>query len=232
MSTFNYDEYAYFVLKGDHVSRGSQGFTGYTDKNYDSQFIWDGRTDSQNNPIPRKFKFSAKERTMRIPLKQVDKNGKSVVEFLENHPGCEGSPNSTGYSFFTRITEEGDADVAIDAKTKRIKAENFVLGLEKEDAIDLVVLFGTFTDKYKLALHKLLEHAGNDPDGFMEIAEDSAISCKVLLKKAIAKKILTKKGGMIKWESEVIGADEESAVQRLYKDKDLFSSIELHVKKK
>jgi hypothetical protein len=234
MSGFDYDNYAYFVLLGEFVRKGSRGFTGYTDNDGGAHFIWDGRTDHNNNPIPRKFKFSAKERTMRIPINQKDRNGVSVVEFLEGHPSCKRSLNSEekGMHFFARLSDEADADIAIDAKTRRINAENYVLSLEKEDAMDLVVLFGTFTDKYKLALHKLLEQAGNDPDGFLELIQDSAVTAKVLLKKALAKKVFVKKGGMVKWETEIIGADEESAIQRLYKDKDLSASIQIHVNKK
>jgi hypothetical protein len=229
---FEYDKYAYFVLEKQFVGRGSNGFTGY-DVLGDAKYIWDGRTDNNGNQIPRKFKFSAKERTMRIPLNQKDKNGNSVVTFLSEHPGCKGSPNADPRAtpFFSRLDLEGDASVAVDAKIQRIDAENFALALEHDEAIDMAVLFGTFTDKYKTALHVLLEQAGNDAEGFMEIAKDGAIAAKVLLKKALDKKLFVKKGGMIKWEGEVIGADEDSAIQRLMRDEDLYKSVEINIKK-
>jgi hypothetical protein len=229
---FEYDKYAYFVLEKQFVGRGSNGFTGY-DIDGEAQYIWDGRTDQNGNQIPRKFKFSAKERTMRIPINQKDKNGKSVVEFLEMNPSCKGSPNADPRStpLYSRLDVEGDASVAVDAKMVRIDAENFALSLTHEEAIDMAVLFGTFTDKYKMAMHVLLEQAGNDPEGFMQLAKDGAIAAKVLLKKAIEKKLFTKKGGMIKWEGEVIGADEDSAIQRLVRDEDLYKSVETNLKK-
>ena len=229
---FNYDKYAYFVLTQSFAGRGSRGFTGYTDSDLNTHFIWDGKKDDKGYDVPRKFKFSLKERTMRIPLNQTDKNGKSVVEFLENHPGCKGSPNATsGNYLFSKIDTENDASIAIDAKTLRINAENFVLSLEKDDAIDLATLFGLFTDKYKLALHCLLENAGTEPEGFMSIADDTAIKHKVQLKRALATGLFKRKGGIIKWESEIIGADEESAIQRLMKDSDLSDSVQINLKK-
>lgn len=231
-SVFDYDRYAYFVLLPGFVGKGSRGFTGYTDIDGNACFIWDGRTDRNDNKIPRKFKFSAKERTMRIPLNQKDKNGVFVVEYLEGHPECKGSPNADGSTpFFARMVEEGDADIAIDAKTRRIHAENYVLSLEKDDVFDMAVLFGKFTDKFKIALHCLLEEAGNDPDRFMDVVTDSAVGARVLLHKALAYKLFTKKGGMVKWDAEIIGADEDSAIQRLIKDKDLFDSVTINVKK-
>ena len=231
---FDYDKFAYYSINKKLAGRGPRGFTGYTDRFGDVKMIWDGRTDRQGDPIPRVFRFSRKEQTMRIPLSQKDKHGTSVATFLDEHPQAKNSPNAAYASdnwLFSRIDEEGDATTAIDAKTLRIKAENFCLGLEKEDAIDTATLFGTFTDKYKLALHCLLENAGNEPEDFMAIVDDSTVKIKIVLRKALKKGLFKRKGGIIKWEKEIIGADEESAIQRLMKDDDLLESIEINLKK-
>ena len=226
MERFDYNNYAYFVLRQDFMG-GTHGFTGYTDRDGNACFIWDGRTDRNGNPIPRKFKFSRKERVMRIPLKQKDKNGVSVVEFLEKHPDCDGSPNAEPgrVAIFARMNDERDATKALEAKRLRLKAENHVLELSDEDAMEIATLFGVFTDKPAIARHALLENAGNEPDSYLSIVNDPLIDTRIVLRKAMREGIVERKGGIYKWEGEVLGADENDAVKKLIKDAEVYDAL-------
>lgn len=226
---FNSDNYVYFVSKRRFGA--PYGFTTYTTQEGDVKMI-SYKKDKEGNPIPHKFKFSRKERVMRIPKLQKDVNGNSTVEFLRNHPECEGSPNNAGQAIlFKELNEGKDADLAIVAKKSRIDAENKALALEGQDLEDICSLIGVFSSDPSIQKHRVLEFAGNEPDLFLTLYNSPDRKIKSLIRKAVSINVLTKRGTLITWDDEIIGSDEAEAVARLAKDKKLQEAIDKAVKR-
>lgn len=229
---FKYDDYEYFVLLPERMENAHYGFRDYTDiKTGELQAIYDGKKDRHGDPIPRQFNFSKKERTMRIPKLQKA-NGKSIVEFLKNHPECEGSPNNEGQPFWFRmVREEADAEIANEQKALRRKAENMAADLKGDELFDVAVLYGVFDKRPAIALHAVSEAAHNDPQTFLDIVESPDMAAKALVHKALSHNLFAKKGKMIVWENETIGADFDEAVSRLLKEEKLAKAVQSNINK-
>lgn len=230
---FKYDDYEYFVLLPERMTNAHYGFRDYSDiMTGELKAIYDGKKDRNGDPIPRQFNFSRKERTMRIPKVQKDSKGSFVVEFLKNHPECVDSPNNQGQAFwFKRVKEAEDAKVAMDQKRLRLKAENFAADLEGEALFDVAAMYGVFDKREAIALHAISEAAHNDPSTFLDIVNSPDMIAKALVYKAVDGKVFAKKGKMIVWENETIGADTDEAVSRLMKDEKLREAVESNLKK-
>lgn len=225
---YNPDNYVYFVSKRQYGS--PYGFTTYTNLDGDLCMIVN-KKDKNGDPIPRKFNFGRRERTMRIPKNQKDIQGNSVVEFLRNHPECKGSVNNRGITLFEEVNEESSATQAINAKSARIEAEQKALSLEGEDLTDMCALIGQFSTKESILKHKILDYAGNEPDKFLEMFDAPDRKMRSLVRKGLSAGVLSQKGNMISWESTVIGADEDAAVTTLTKDKKLASALAEGIKR-
>jgi hypothetical protein len=226
------NKYTYFVLLPERIRSASYGFTSYTNVDGDACYIDDGRRDKHGNLAPRKFKFSLKERTMRIPNAQKDKKGQSIVEFLKGHPECVGSPNAGGAApWFKVLDTEADAQVAIDAKKLRLKAENMVVSWTHEELKEIGALFGVFSPSDAKLMHKLMELAGHDPNGFLDVVTDPVLEYKSLVKRAINAELFRRTGTMISWDEKVIGSDEDIAASALMKNDELREAVEYNLNK-
>jgi hypothetical protein len=230
---FNSDKFVYFV--NVRPGRRPYGFSTYMDAEGKVQMIVNGYDSKTGEPIPRQINFSRKEWSLRIPINQKDKEGKSVVEFLRNHPECEGSPNNEGQPIlFKEINYSKDADIANQAKAKRIKAESIALNLELEELQEIASSFGVIINDSNpegLLRHKMLELAGNDPETFLEGYNAPDRLYKALINKGVKAGLLSRKGEMIMWESTVIGTSLSSAISTLAEDKKLTKSIEEAIKR-
>ena len=163
---------------------------------------------------------------MRIKKTQKDREGKSVVEFIENHPECEGSPLNRNITRFKRLNEEKDAELANKAKMTRLEAENAAFNLNPKELEEMCSLLGYPTGSEQMMRHRLLEVAGNDPDFFMGYLEAPDRKVRALIRKAVASKVITLRGTVHKFNETIIGADEDEAVAELLKDKDLKVALE------
>lgn len=226
---FNSDNFVYFVSK--RLYGAPYGFTTYSDSDGNLCQIVD-KKDKDGNAIPRRFSFSRKERTMRIPKAQKDIHGNMVVDFLRNHPECEGSPNNDGQmTMFKELNEGRDADLAINAKATRIEAENKAMSLEGQDLEDVCSLIGVFSKSPSIQKHRVLEFAGNEPDTFLTLFNSPDRTIRSLIRKSISAGVLNLRGKLITWEQEIIGSDENEAVSKLSGDKKLQDAIEKALKR-
>lgn len=222
--------YTYFVLK--NPLQANYGFTGYTDKEGRSCFIPRGE-DDRGNLIKRKFTFG-RRRQISIPNSQ-----KEVIDFLRNHPNCEGSENgfyvvdSTGKQVqkridFVELNHEKDAKVATDAVELRHKAESIAIGLKdnEEELRSVGINIGCNHDQSGMIYHYVLQFAENNPQKFLDIYEDPSRKAMSVVKEGLNKtNVLRKKGFMILWGDEHLGNDEQSAAKKLSDDPDLMKAI-------
>lgn len=228
-------DYVYFILNQDFIHRRTTGFDGYLDIDGNPRYIYDGRRDKKNNPTPRKFNFSKRDRAMRVPKNQKDIFGKSVVEFLRESPDCKGSvlnnKRGNGVWLYKELNEEADAQVALDVKFARIEAENKAIALEGEDLRAVAIMLGEFSGNEVMQQHRVLDYAGSDPIGFLEVIESPDFKLKALIRKGIQVGTLKQVGELITWGDATIGANEAEAVSRLMSDEELHDAVNKAVKK-
>jgi hypothetical protein len=235
---FEPNQFTYFVLTRPTLA--SFGFTGY-DVSGNPTFIVSSR-DRTGRDIPRKFNFTRKNRTMRIPNGQKDIYGNSVVEFLRNAPYCEGSPYGAYITddsgervqaniYFKEVNADKDAETAIQSRYLKNEAETTALNLEGEDLLSMAALFGRTSDKQNILKFQLLEIASNDPATFMEIYKSPDRQIRSVIRRAVNKNVFKLVGKMIMWDTTQVGIDEDDAVATLMKDEKMLKSILHNIEK-
>lgn len=221
---FDSSNFVYFVNTRKYSK--AYGFSTYMDKDGIIKMIVNSYDPISGQPVPRRFKFSKRDRVMRIPVNQKDVAGNSVVEFLKNHPECEGSPNSNGLpSIFKVMDADADAKVANKAKANRIKAENIALGLEGKELEEIAASFGVTNMTESLLQHRMLELAGNDPDVFLEVYNAPDRKMRALIHSGLSSGVLTQRGELIMWETTVVGSNFDKAISTLTEDKKLAKAV-------
>lgn len=230
-----FNNYVYFVLGRN--SNASYSFTGYTDPDTgEIKAIYKGRKDAHGKDVPHRFKFDRAHRSMRVNKNERDIYGNNIVEFLRNYPECaesshgsyagEGKQRKQTNIWFQEINERKDADIAIEAKSAKIKAENVALYLEGDDLKAMAILFGEHRSDEGLQKHRVLEAAGADPEGFMKFYTAPDRHAKVLLTRAMNAKLVKQKGTLYLWEGVTVGTNYESAIAKLMDDAVLANAIE------
>lgn len=229
------DSHVFFVLT--RPNKSSYSFREYADKDGNLKSIVNSR--NNGNVIKRQFNFSHKDRTMKIPINQKDIDGNSVVEFLRNHPECEGSPNGDYFDspegvkqrgvYFKELNDGKDAKVAMEARTLATKAQSLVLELDAVDLEEVGFMYGLSSDDIDVLRFKLFEVARQEPQDFLDIVDSKDRKIRALIRKGLRSNTLSKKGKMISWEDTVLGADEDDAVSNLMKDKKLAEAVEKNV---
>jgi hypothetical protein len=223
MSIKKPNDYVYFVFLDHGLSHYS--FTGYTDSTGEYRFV-EGKKDQFGNPIPMRFNFNKSSRQLKYHSSQ-----KAIIEFLRNHPECEGSANSHGTAMFRELNENKDAEIAIQATMLRSKAETKVLALKGAELKDAAHAFGYFKEGDGLRLHYLLQIAYYNPDQIFDVLDAPDFKAKALFKLAVDKKLVIKKGVVYVYKEEKLGPEERDAVSKLLQDKDLFDAIAAELKR-
>lgn len=228
---FNPDDYIYFALLGERSKVSSYGFTGYTDVNGDYKFISKGK-DKDGNDIPKKYKFNAKFRKIRIPNRPG--RYQEEIDFLRNHPECVGSPNGRYRKdgeggqvqlgvYFKEINDDKDATQAIDASKLRIKAMNIALEMQ-DDPVNLnsmCTVLGLNSKTSNTKFFNLLEFAENNPILFMEAYEAPDREVRALFMRGKAEKVVERKSAVWMLRDNQLGVDDEECVTTLLKNEGL-----------
>lgn len=241
---FKLPEYTYFVFnKG---ANAGYGFSSYTDSvgafgSPGAVVSISYQLDKNNRPIPYHFSMSARDRALKVEKQKVDMSGKSVVEYLRNHPECKGSPNgsymipgdpnSQVNVFFKEMNEEEDAKIALDAKNFRREAENIAANLSLEEVYEINSILGNFKKGEASARHSLMEIAGNKPQLFMNAYENPQRKAIALILKGISKGVLTRQGTVVIWNKTTLGLDETDAATNIQKDKKILEALEKALEK-
>ncbi len=240
MSNFNPDNYVYFAYlrPNSHYSTN-----GYENKDGDIIQVFDKvryLKGGEKILIPKRFSFNKRSnRQLRIPLNAKDMHGNSIVEFLRNHPECEGSPNSKVNDqgqrlyapWFKEVNSNRDAEIVLkQAKIKR-EAENLALGLDGDEFIEVCHSFGLSTSKETIARHRLLEYAAADPTSFIENVNATERKPKAIFNEGVRIGTIKKRGYMYKWGDFDLGSTEKAVIERLLEDKKLFDQLSKAVNK-
>ena len=222
-------------------TRAGHGFmASYTDQNGEHQYLSRGR-DSRGDVLFRRFKFKRSKRMISIPNSQAD-----VLEFLRNHPDCEGSPNGV-YAYdehgkplqigavFKEVNEGKDAKQGVEATKIRAKAMTHALGLEDEKRSDelkeIAVMTGYYNTDPGMQHWHLLNYSEANPDDYLDIVDDPTRKAKYVIKNGLQGGVLKKKGFMYYWEEIHLGNNFDESVQNILTDKQLFEAIDSAINK-
>lgn len=231
MSQFNSDNYIKFALIT--AIEGSWGFTGYSDTDGNTYKAIRGFA----NGIPQLYDlyWSSTERIRRVPKTKKIKvlfNGDEIsmleVDYIRNHPACEGSKNSIEFqpTLFKELDPIKDAQIELDRRKRRNDAVTKSLELEGKDLADMATMLGVFVDDPVFQLARVSEFANQDPEWFFKFYEDGSRPVKALIRKAIRMNKLKQAGDAIFWDKECIGGDENQAVSYLLADPEKMKGLE------
>ena len=146
------------------------------------------------------------------------KQDKRVYEFLKNHPLL--------YGKFTiedlRANEEKNAEGALKSAEAITKATDLTMNAMK----DLAILMGMDSDLDDTMLKaKIIQFANSSPDKFLALTDDIDQEYRIFLKKALAKKVLTKVNGVWKNGSLNIGLSDDQAIVWLKDNADIYALL-------
>lgn len=207
----NPERFAYFVLLQPRKARYGAG--PYTDPETGMpSFVAFAKDPKTGDYVPRKYKFNSAQRTVRVPINQKDLQGKSVVEWLKNHPECAGSPNTNGSIWFKYIDEEGDAEQSVKALQRRNEAENIALNLSDVEVEEMAAIYG---QRGNNKLFKLTQIASSDPEDFISTYNSSSRRALAVAKKALELDIVKLDGVVYKWEDHSLGTTLSDIVKSL-----------------
>jgi len=222
---FNPEDYVYFVLIDP--MRGSYSCNGYVDSEGEDRYVQDG-VNKDGSVKKYRFKFSARNRKI-----WIHKKFKEKIEFLENHPLCQDSPNSYGKPLFKKLDEESDAKIAIDHAVKRKEASDLALSLKGNDLEEIATLIGSNASGMEMKRHHVISYAENNPMDFLSMMNDSSRVAKSIFKKALQLNVIKRKGFIFMYEDTALGhyTDEDKVISKLIKEDDLLTVIKEAIKR-
>jgi hypothetical protein len=169
--------------------------------------------DKDKMPIYHRWKWDQDgARILSVHKNKTDQSPekKNAVEFLRNSPNALGSPRGTfSHSgeqidiYFREINEEKSAEVALEAETRRMEAQNLALKVKGQDFVDLCALIGVINKDESIMRFSLVDFAKNKPEKFTELYNDPVRQLKSLIRRGTDAGILTKEGRMYSWEGQL-----------------------------
>ena len=158
-----------------------------------------------------------------VSLDINDEDDRRIYEFLKDHPLIKGKFTINDL----RATEEKNAELSL------LKAEAITTAsaIEDRDLKDFAMLMGISTDlDNKLIKAKIIQFSNDNPTKFLETASDADKMHRVFLKKALAKKALTKVNGVWKHNSMSIGLTDDAAIVWLKDNGDMYAILKNQVR--
>ena len=158
-----------------------------------------------------------------VSLDINDEDDRRIYEFLKDHPLIKGKFTINDM----RATEEKNAELSL------LKAESITTAssIQDRDLRDFAILMNISTDlDNKLIKAKIIQFSNDNPNKFLEIASDADKMHRVFLKKALAKKALTKVNGVWKHNSMSIGLTDDAAIVWLKDNGDMYAILKNQVR--
>ena len=152
-----------------------------------------------------------------------DEDDRRIYEFLKDHPLIKGKFTINDM----RATEEKNAELSL------LKAEAITTAsaIEDRDLKDFAMLMGIDSNlDNKLIKAKIIQFSNDNPNKFLETASDADKMHRVFLKKALAKKALTKVNGVWKHNSMSIGLTDDAAIVWLKDNGDMYAILKNQVR--
>ena len=158
-----------------------------------------------------------------VSLDISDEDDRRIYEFLKDHPLIKGKFTINDM----RATEEKNAELSL------LKADAITTAssIEDRDLKDFAMLMGIDSSlDNKLIKAKIIQFSNDNPTKFLETASDADKMHRVFLKKALAKKALTKVNGVWKHNSMSIGLTDDAAIVWLKDNGDMYAILKNQVR--
>ena len=158
-----------------------------------------------------------------VSLDINDEDDRRIYEFLKDHPLIKGKFTINDM----RATEEKNAELSL------LKAEAITTAsaIEDRDLKDFAMLMGIDSGlANKLIKAKIIQFSNDNPNKFLETASDADKMHRVFLKKALAKKALTKVNGVWKHNTMSIGLTDDAAIVWLKDNGDMYAILKNQVR--
>lgn len=197
-------------------------FSSYTDKDGFVKEILTNQKDTRGNL--KKLKVTFNDYTLTVSTKQ-----KKLIEFIKNSPFCEGSDNLIGRPLMKVVDARADKKKIVEEKTIIAKAMAIAYNLKDEELQVYAVLCGTTSDDPIFQKEKVYSYAEINPVGFIELVGESnefISRITAFVRRALNRKVITKKGGIHMWEDVILGNSEDDAVAYLSKDTEVYDAIQ------
>lgn len=247
--------YTFVVLKevlykteenGPNTGRVKQNFNSLSFKDYTD------RTGVFGNPgAPVSYVTSKDQRGMDKPTfftlsqaynafvvndGETDIYKKKKLDFIQNSPYCEGSPNGDYVErdgqrvqvnvIYRLMNDEGDAEVALEASERRAKAVLSAHEIDDQTLAEVAALAGLGTGRPdKLMRHSVTEYANKRPKDYFEILNNGDRAVRAAIRRGLHAGILQQKGPLIYWGATLMGADENAVASKLLNEKDLYDQL-------
>jgi hypothetical protein len=213
-----------FYLTRPNASYGAGAYTHPDTGDY--MFVTMSK-DKEGNPIPYRFVFRrGPGRILTMPEGWKDVTGKSMAEFLRNHPECEGSPNNRGQiCYFKEIDVEKDAEVMLEIEQLVLQAKNAAAKLTGDKLKYVAILIGEPSDNTNKQLVSILKYAEANPKDLLKLIDGPDVEVRALIREGVAKQAIELKGTIHIWERVHLGGDENEAVAKVLADKDLLTAL-------
>lgn len=222
---------------------GSIGFSNYTDKvgvfgNPGATVIFnDGTRDRRGNFTGKRFTIDQSHYALQAMIGQKDSEGKTLIDFLKNYPGCEGSPNGTYIEDedgnitqigvdFKLADEESDAEVLVEGTVRRAEAQISAGKLDDQTLTEMASYIGEFGPASKAMRSKVVLWAGKRPEDYFRALEEGDRAVRAIVRRSISSGLFKVQGTLIKWEGTVIGENEDAAVAKLIGDPKLLDALQ------
>ena len=214
-----------FIMK--NPTHGGFSFDSYFDEDGNQQSLVIG-IDKHGLNIVDRIKFKAGHRSIIMPNRKKDINGRSYVEHIRNSPFCDSKDVDTGY--FIEHNPERDAKIMLDDEKMLFNAKSVALGSKGKELFKLASFAGYHGDNEDIALQSLLQLAENNPQRLIDASKNKDTEFVSLINKAISLNVLVLKGSIVEWMPETnipvfVGANKDQAKAKLMTDKKLYAAI-------
>jgi hypothetical protein len=235
--------YNFVLCDRELAAKGGQiSFSSYTDMSgeYTGEpgraAIYVTSKDGQGRDKGKYFNLSQQHYNFVVREGEKDIYGRRQFDYLANHPNCKDSPNGTYLGegderiqigiVFKLMDTEGDAEVALETAKRKARAESIALEIDDATLQDIAAHIGIFGEANDLMRHQVYQWAGRKPIDYFEVLNSGDRAIRAIVRKALQEGIFTKKGEVIQWSGTLIGSNEDDAVSKLMREKDVLQALE------
>lgn len=221
---------------------GSISFRDYTDKagvfgNTGVAVQYVISKDDRGRDRGKFFTLNQQNNALKVNDTDTDVHGKSMYDFIANHPWCEGSPNGDYVKDengdlmqlnvkYRLMDSEADAEVALEAATRKAKAQISASEIDERTLSEVAAVgIGVRGAPDKLMRHKVVDWAGRRPVDYFEVLNAEDRPLRALIRNGISTNILQEKGTLIYWGNQILGSSEDLAVKYLLENKDALDAL-------
>lgn len=123
------------------------------------------------------------------------------------------------------MDDELDAEMALDTGIKRAEAQISSAQVDEETLSEIAAMIGVFGKPDKTMRYKVYEFAGKRPLDYFKHLNTGDRTIRAVIRIALDKGILNKKGEVYYWDQSVMGHSEDSVVAALLGDESLLTAL-------